>query len=173
MDHLKHSSVRKVRKLNTRTILLSMIRPGTFVRSDGCSTLSPATPIVLYPSGRLPGSRSFRGRAASFRDSLLSTESVRSVSSVPSYLSFHPDGPVPQAHPFPICLFPHTLTPVTELFLTGIIQLFLKIPRITFCRFTFSRSSDSSCCNSLCLSSIIAVSTEMRPFVHQEISDCS
>ena len=33
----KHSSVRKVRKLNTRTILLSMIRPGTFVKSRGCS----------------------------------------------------------------------------------------------------------------------------------------
>ena len=40
-------------ELNTRTILLSMIRPGTFVKSEGCSIDSPATPIVLYPSGQI------------------------------------------------------------------------------------------------------------------------
>ena len=41
------ASVKKVRKLNTRTILLSMMRPGTFVKSEGCSITSPDTPVVL------------------------------------------------------------------------------------------------------------------------------
>jgi len=37
-------------------------------------------------------------------------------------------------------IFPHTLTPAAELFLTGIIKLLLESFRITFGRFTFSVS---------------------------------
>ena len=46
-DMVKEGAVKKVRKLNTRTILLSMMRPGTFVKSEGCSIASPTTPILL------------------------------------------------------------------------------------------------------------------------------